>query len=456
MSRVQAGGRRRTVAWILVILGLGALAGYLTLPQGRRSTEVLRSSLRTTPDGVAALSRGIARLGRHTEPRLTPMADADPVRGTIVLLQPRLVILTPDEMQALLDHVRDGGTFIYAPPARSGVPGNTPFMVVLGVHFPMGSSRVLPDSAVGRWAAHPLTAGLPAPESPRFGFQVLFAEEADSAGTEARLAEAEPETDETEAETDETEAAPDSVQDFIDGLRQMSAGFPDAGDAGPPIPLLTAPDSSGNELMAAAEIPLGEGRIVILAHSAPLANRAAAEDPLAALAVRAALAYTSETDTVFFDEFHQGITGYGSRAQVLANFFLASPGGLTLLSIIAVSFLYLACRGLRFGVPNTAVAPADRERRSPLEHVSALGDLYRKAGSADTAALLLLSRLARSIRRPPPRDLDEAGALLRELEARSGKHPSLDRLRAGLQSEPVDLTIVAAGVDEHLARRFSK
>ena len=443
---MQARGRRRTVAWTLVILGLGALAGYLTLPEGRRSTVVLRSSLRTTPDGVAALSRGIARLGRHTEPRLTPMADADPVRGTIILLQPRLVILTPDEMQALLDHVRGGGTFIYAPPVvGSGVPRNTPLMVVLGVHFPMDSSRVLPDSAVGRWAAHPLTAGLPAPESPRFGFKEMFAEEADSAGAEARSSEA-----------GETEAVPDSVQEFIDGLRQMSAEFPDAGDAGPPVPLLTATDSSGDELMAAAEIPLGEGRIVILAHSAPLANRAAAEDPLAVLAVRSALAYTSETDTVFFDEFHQGITGYGSRAQVLANFFLASPGGLTLLSIIAVSFLYLACRGLRFGVPNTAVAPADRERRSPLEHVSALGDLYRKAGSADTAALLLLSRLARSIRRPPPRDLDQAGALLRELEARSGKHPSLDRLRSGLQSEPVDLTIVAAGVDEHLARRFSK
>lgn len=450
MSRLQVRGRRRTVAWILVILGLGALAGYLTLPQGRRATQVLRSSLRTTPDGVAALSRGIARLGRHTEPRLTPMADADPVRGTIVLLQPRLRFLSPDEMRALLDHVREGGTFIYAPPASGfGIPGNSPIMVVLGVYFPSGAGRMLPDSVEGRWAVHPLTAGLPAPGSPRFGFTSIREERADSAGAEAPAAEAEPGAGEREAD-------PDSAQDFVEALLEMSGGFPDASDARPPVPLLTARDSSGNELMAAAEIPLGEGRIVIFAQAGPLANRAAAEDPLAALAVRAALAYTSETDTVFFDEFHQGITGYGSRVQVLANFFLGSPGGLTLLSIIAVCFLYLACRGLRFGVPNTAAAPADRERRSPLEHVSALGDLYRKAGSAETAALLLLSRLARSIRRRPPRDLDEARALLRELEARGGKHPSLDRLRSGLQSKPVDLTLVAAGVDEHLARRFSK
>ncbi len=440
-----------------MILGLSALAGYLTLPEGRRSTGTLRSSLRTTPDGVAALSRGIARLGRHTEPRLMPMAEAEPLRGTIVLLQPALQILSPREMEALLDHVREGGTFIYAPPvSRSGIPGTTPLMLVLGVKFPGGADRVLPDSAVGHWAAHPLTGGLPPPE-PRFGFELLPEEEADSAnpGATADSVETGVRADETRPEEDEEASGQEPDQDSDDEPLEPPPGFPDASDAGVPVPLLIAQDSSGNELMAAAEIPLGEGRIVILADGARLANGAVAENALGALAVRAALAYTSESDTVFFDEFHQGISGYGSRARVLANFFLGSPGGLALLHIIAACFLYLACRGLRFGVPNTAVAPADRERRSPLEHVSALGDLYRKARSANTAALLLLSRLARSIRRPPPRDMDEAAALLREVEARSGRHASLERVREGLRSEPVDLTMVAAGVDEHLSRRFN-
>ena len=461
MRRARKAGRgrsRRPVIWILVILGLSALAGYLTLPEGRRSTGTLRSSLRTTPDGVAALSRGIARLGRHTEPRLMPMAEAEPLRGTIVLLQPALRILSPREMKALLDHVREGGTFIYAPPAsRSGIPRTTPLMLVLGVRFPAGLGRVLPDSAVGHWAAHPLTGGLPVPPEPRFGFEVLPEGEADSANPEAAAdsAEAGARADEARPAVDEAASEQEPEQDSDDELLEPPPGFPDASDAAVPVPLLTAQDSSGNELMAAAEIPLGEGRIVILADGARLANGAVAEYALGALAVRAALAYTSESDTVFFDEFHQGISGYGSRARVLANFFLGSPGGLTLLHIIAVCFLYLACRGLRFGAPDTAVAPADRERRSPLEHVSALGDLYRKARSANTAALLLLSRLARSIRRPPPRDMDEAAALLREVEARSGRHASLERVREGLRSEPVDLTLVAAGVDEHLSRRFN-
>ena len=376
------------------------------------------------------------------------MVDADPLRGTIVLLAPRLGILSPREMEALLDHVREGGTFVYAPPLREGIVRTSPLMVVLGLRFPRGRRRLLPEDGRASWANHPLTDGLPRANSPRFGFELIPEEEPDSAAAEAELDSAEAETDPDSDQDDE--------QDPDDELLELPRGFPEAPDAGPPEPLLTASDSSGTEVMVAALVPLGEGRIVILADAAPVANGVAGSDPLAVLAVRAALAYTSEADTVFFDEFHQGITGYGSRAQVLANFFLGSPGGRTLSHVVLVAFLILACKGLRFGVPNTAVAPSDRERRSPLEHVSALGDLYRQAGAANTAALLLLSRLSGAIRRPPPRDMDEADGLLREIEARGGKHPSSDRVYEGLHAEPVDLTLVAAGVDEHLARRYSK
>lgn len=469
--------RRRTLIWICVIVVAAALAGYLTRPEGRRSEGVLRSSLRTTPDGVAALSRGIARLGRPTEPRLTPLADADPVRGTIVQLQP-VTPTTPREIEALLDHVRDGGTLLYAPsrdPAL-GTPRTTMLMVALGIRFRGVLARPLPDSVSASWGEHPLADGLPLPRAPRFGFQPLLSEGADSAaagegGASGDTVEADPEPagegaapgDSADADpalagdgaAQETEEAAGADQES-DSVPELPEWFPDARDAEDPVPLLTAPDSAGSEVMAAALVRLGEGRIVVFADAAPLSNGAADDNPLAVLAVRAALAYTSEADTVFFDEFHQGITGYGSRAEVLANFFLGSPGGRTLLHVVLVSFLFLACRGLRFGLPATAVAPADRERRSPLEHVSALGELYGKAGAAKTAALLLLSRLARAVRASPPRDMGEADRLLNEIEARRGSHRSIDRVREGLDAEPADLTLIASGVDEQLARRFSK
>ena len=458
MSSPGTGGTRRRgrpLVWICVIVTTAALAGYLTRPEGRRSVNILRSSLRTTPDGVAALSRAIARLGRHTEPRLTPMMDADPVRGTIVLLQPRAQP-SPRESEELLERVRSGGTFLYAPPL-DGLPITTPLMLALGVWFPRARLE-LPDSAEARWADHPLAGGLPSPGPPRFGFEsipwkeVLDSLRAEVEGDSSRTAE-EAAAEEDAPETDFSRAR--TVRDSVNALL-LPDWFPDASDAEDPEPLLTVTDSSGSELMAAALWTLGEGRIVIFADARPLSNGSAGDDPLAVLAVRAALAHTSEADTVFFDEFHQGITGYGSRAEVLANFFLGSPGGRTLLHMVLVCFLFLACKGLRFGVPTTAVAPSDRERKSPLEHVSALGNLYRKAGAAKTAALLLLARLAYAVRSPPPRDMEEAASLLKEIEARRGRHASLDRVREGLDAEPVELSIIADGVDQHLARRFNK
>lgn len=468
----MAGWRKRPVFWICVIVGTAAVAGYMTRPEGRREDGILRSSLRTTPDGLAALSRGIARMGRHTEPRLTPMAGADPVRGTIATLQGRS-FLSPREVEAVLENVRRGGTFIYAPPVQEGgdppTPIVTPLLIALGFWF--GESSIMPGlqerdwlarrldetrfgevpSARAEWTGHPLADGLPPPVLPRFGFVAIPETEAGPVEADS----ADPSRGDAAPE-DPADAEGGEEQEDESGPPELPAGWPDVTDAGPAETVLTVSLDDGEELIVVAVVPLGAGRIVLFADAAPFANEAAGDDPLAVLAVRAALAYTSEADTVFFDEFRQGITGYGSRAEVLAGFFLESPGGRTLLHAVIAGFLVLACRGLRFGVPTTAVAPSDRERRSPLEHVSALGDLYRKAGAANTAALLLLSRLASSIRRPAPRDVEEADTLLRELESRGGGHPSLDRVRAGLRAEPMDLTMITAGVDEHLSRRPGK
>lgn len=407
--------RSQPLFWIAVILFLALAAGFLLRPEGQRASNILRSSLRTTPDGVAALARGIERLGRHVEPRITPLADADAVRGTLVLLQPPLPP-SPREIRALLDHVRAGGTLIYALRYRAGRRSTveTPLMDSLGVFLRFRRVAEEVREEVLRepvWAEHALTEGLPAARAPTHGFRLAGYDEDGEAG--------------------------------------------DAADAPPLHRLLTAGDGNDGEWMVAAELQLDDGRVLLLSDAEALSNGAAADDPLAALAVRAALSHTAEADTVFFAEYHQGIRGHRTRAEVVRGFFLGSSGGRMLLHGILLSFLILACRGLRFGSPAPAVAPPDRERRSPLEHVSALGDLYRKAGAARTAALLLLARLARATRHPPPRDTAEADTLMRRLDAEDGSETPLGRARKGLQADPPDLTAVAAGIDEHLARRYS-
>ena len=408
-ERGKPGLAGRPGLWIVLVIATALAVGYLFRPEGWRSENVLRSSFRTTPDGVAALARGIGHFGRPTGQRLTPLAAADPVRGTIVLLEPPL-FPSPREVRALLDRVRAGGTLLYVPRYRTNRFGQvtaTPLMDSLGMALRARSGREgLSDQPLEqpRWHEHPLTAGLPPPFPPVQGLKIRGEVNPDSSG----------------------------------------AGFER---------LLSAEDGDGTDWIGAVELSLGDGRAVVFSEAEALANEHAGDHPLAVLAVRAALAYTGAADTVFFDEFHQGIRGERSRAEVLRDFFLGSPGGRTLLHLVAVSFFILACAGMRFGAPTQAVAPPDLERRSPLEHVSALGDLYRKAGASNTAALLLLARLARSSRRPPPRTSREAVALLRKLDAGEGPDTPLARARNGLEARPPDLAAIAAGIDEHLAAR---
>lgn len=403
---------RRPTPWVVVVLVFALGVGFLARPQGRRATSLQRSSLRTTPDGVAALARGIEQFGRRTHPRTTPLADADPIRGTIVLLRPQL-FATPREVRALLEHVRGGGTLLYSPFFSPTVPYplRTPLADSLGIYYrersPVEDFRG--DSLpLAEWTDHALTEGLGPPHRVDHGFRVLGVDD-------------------------------DSVAARVGDVQR----------------LLTARDSDEETWSAAAELGLGEGRVVMLTSAAPLSNERAGDDPLAVLAVRAALAHTAPDDTVFFAEYHQGIRGSFTRAQVVRNFFLDSPGGRALLHLVALCLLILASVGLRFGAPMPRVAPPDRERRSPLEHVSALGDLYRKAGAANTAALRLLSRLARATRHPPPRDRAEADAMLQRLATSEGRNSPLNRVRQGLRDEPPDLPAIGAGIDEHLARRSS-
>ncbi len=407
--------------WVTAIALVAGLAAFFTRPEGRAATDVKRSFFRTTPDGVAALARGIARLGRPTAPRITPLADAEPVPDALVLLSPS-VVPSPAEVHALLERVRAGGTLVYAPllvPTVFGTLRVTPLMDSLGIAFRLPQEGDLEDP---QWAPHALTEGLPAPDPPRRVLRRL---------TERGLV-----------------ARRDAERGDIQVVEDTSEA------SGPPLEdLLTTGPSEDRRWIGAGLTPLGDGRVLVLSDAQSLSNARAAENPLAPLVIRALLAHTTPADTVFFDEFHQGIRGYDSTARRWAGFVLGTPRGRTLLHVLTAAFVALACAGLRFGSPMTSVAPPDRERRSPLEHVSALGDLYEKAGAARAAAFLLLARLARTARRPPPRDLSEAETLVRELEARRGAHPSLASIRRGLRADPVDLTMIAAGIDDHLAKR---
>lgn len=442
----------RSALWAGGFLLALAAAVYLLMPEGGQIVyDVRRTSFRTSLDGVAALYRGIERLGQPVAPRMTPLVDADPLRGTLVVLEPADAP-SPREVGALLAWVRTGGTLLYAPrfdaplldptARRPGTP--PPILDSLGlalrklVPLPSASARKdggPPDRPAGeargtgeahgtgeaRWASHPLTEGLPEPvASARIVLSGDAASRFDAATRQRNLGGS--------AARGRTPVHPSVPMTTLLHMSVTSAGNSPVGAA------------------AAALIPLGDGRILAFADAGPLSNDRAATDPQAALAVRAAIAYTAPGDTVFFDEFHHGVHGLGSPAEAAASFFFGSARGHALFHLGVVAFLAVAVAGVRFGAP--ADPPLD-ERRSPLEHVSALGALYHRAEARETAALLLLSRLARWAHAPPPRNLDEAGALLDRLESDKPADTALHirRIRSALHASPAELVAIAAGID---------
>lgn len=386
------------MACTAVVLALTALAVFAVRP---RAGQValggnVRSSFRTTPDGVAALYRALSALGVPAAPRMTPLADADSIRGPLVLLEPT-ERPSPREVHALLDWVRRGGTLLYAP--RIEVRNVPAVLDSLGLVVRLLDS----DARNLRWAPHRFTQDLPPPRPVR------------------RLVAA-------AAETDTARRPPPA----------------------PMRPLLSADAPDSLTGAAAAEIALGRGRVIAFADAGPLSNEHAGDDPLAVLALRAVLAFAAPGDTVFFDEFHHGVRGLGSPAGAATAFVLGTDGGRALLHLGIVVLLALAVAGARLGAPSD---PPPDERRSPLEHVSALARLYQAAGARDTAALLLLARAARAAGRAPPKSLAEAHSMIEVLGVRDGAERACRLIRQGLQAQPRDLKVIAIGIDEYCQRR---
>ena len=97
---------------------------------------------------------------------------------------------------------------------------------------------------------------------------------------------------------------------------------------------------------------------------------------------------------VVWDEYHQG---FGDENQISASgrtwsWLQSSPAGWAILQLIAVGLAWLAMTAVRFG---PALSVIERRRRSPLEHLEALGAGLESAAAADTA----VQRLALGLRR---------------------------------------------------------
>lgn len=101
---------------------------------------------------------------------------------------------------------------------------------------------------------------------------------------------------------------------------------------------------------------------------------------------------------VAWDEYHQG---FGQRgAQSIAgrtwDWLRAAPAGWAILQLIGVGLVWLAMSAVRFGPARSVI---ERRRRSPLEHLEALGAGLESAPDASPTVQRIIAGLRRRLSR---------------------------------------------------------
>lgn len=157
----------------------------------------------------------------------------------------------------------------------------------------------------------------------------------------------------------------------------------------------------------------GGGRIILSATAQTFSNLALS-DPATASLVLNLVGLSSHRNGVWFDEWHHGLQISSGQIAGPDQWLRQTPAGHALLFAIGAVFLALLLQGRSFGRP--VPLPSEIKRRGPLEHVTAIANLSRKAGHRNAVMGQYYSRLKRHLGRrysldPSLPDVDYVRAL---------------------------------------------
>ncbi|MGH7689573.1 MAG: hypothetical protein ACREN3_08220, partial [Gemmatimonadaceae bacterium] len=169
---------------------------------------------------------------------------------------------------------------------------------------------------------------------------------------------------------------------------------------GPPITFaqVSATEPPHTRRPAMVGFPLGRGRVVVASDPDFLRNDAlrVCENGLSVVAVQA-LQYLRAGGRVprtriLFDEYHQDNGAQPGTLSAIVAFFGRTASGHLLLQLLGAGLVVLLAAAPRVLPPRGVTRVT---RRSPLEHVDALGRAYAQVGATRTA----VTRLVRGVRR---------------------------------------------------------
>ena len=197
---------------------------------------------------------------------------------------------------------------------------------------------------------------------------------------------------------------------------------------------------------AAAGFPVGRGRVVVLSDADLVRNDVlrVCRWGLDVVTVRM-LEYLASGDVardrILFDEYHQGFGTHPGTMRAIAQYLSRSSSGHVLLQALLGGLVLLLALGPR-ALP---AHDAERvERRSPLEHVTALAQAYARVGGTRTATTRLLRGVRRRVERGARGD---ASLTANESDARFLAEAAASRVLAD------DVALVRRALGDALSRR---
>jgi hypothetical protein len=121
--------------------------------------------------------------------------------------------------------------------------------------------------------------------------------------------------------------------------------------------------------------PARRGQVWVIGSSAPLTNRYLQQAANANLIANIMQRLPADV-VIGFDELAHG---YGTQTEVTFNDWLfGSAPGWGVLTLVAITFIWIAAQGRRFG--RAVPLPDDRVRRESVEYVQAIALLFRRSG----------------------------------------------------------------------------
>ncbi len=146
---------------------------------------------------------------------------------------------------------------------------------------------------------------------------------------------------------------------------------------------LTTNETGFAVLLAMGERPVavafgyGEGTVILSSAPFPFSNAGLKEQGNPQLVQNLVNAFHRD-GVIWFDEWHHGFQGVQDEVVGPQEWLFQTPAGRSLLYAFAVIFIALALSGRHFGRPIRPVR--ERVRRAPLEYITAIANLNRRAG----------------------------------------------------------------------------